>query len=332
MITSNRKLNLGFTLAELLVTVAVIALLLAIVAPIAPTAMSMARQVKCASNQRQIFDAFQVYRNDERFGNQTRTETTAETFHPVDWSTTLYLYLGENQDVFLCPEEELGHRGYPDIRVRIWWLGVRDECLFTHYPYWLESNYEDLEVKPNMWKLNNDDYHRGGKPASELVRYKPGSKPNEYWYCVEDIGDADFWDFDTQVIETPTSIKIHGYEGYADAIHAIIGPKGERYDYQTHVEEIGPLEFFIPRTHFGMNAQATKLLSGTDKLLLIDYDQLLVNTGTHVGQDDGYDQLVRPRHRGKVNALDVSGSVRTYTPDEIDPEGPTTRTGHYWNP
>ena len=175
-------------------------------------------------------------------------------------------------------------------------------------------------------------YHRGGKSASELVKYTPGSKPKEYWYCVEDIGDADFWDFDTQVIETPTSIKIHGYEGYAQAIHAVIGPKGERYDYQDHVEEIGPLEFFIPRTHFGMNAQATMILSGTSKLLLTDYDQLLINTGPYVGLDDGYDELVRPRHLGKVNALSVDGSVRAYDPVEIDPDAPASLTGHYWNP
>ncbi len=292
----------------------------------------MARQVKCANNQRQIFDAFQIYRNDEDMGVQVRTETTAETFHPVDWSTTLFLYLSKSRDVFLCPEEEDAHRGYPDIRVRIWWLGVRDELLFTHYPYWLEANYDDLPVKPNMWRINNDNYHRGGKPTSSLVRYEPGSKPHEYWFAVEDIGDADFWDFDTHVIETPTTIKIHGYEGYAQAIHAIIGPKGERYDYNGPEEEIGPLEFFIPRTHFGMNAQAAAVRSGMGTLLLTDYDALMVNTGPYIGWDEGYDQLIRPRHRGKVNALSANGAVKTYYPDEIDPEAPESETGHYWNP
>ena len=327
------KHNLAFTLTELLVAIVVIALLISIIAPLPGVAISYAHQVKCASNQRQIFDAMLIRRNEEFLRLQVQPGTmTSDTLQVNDWPTAIQHYIGRSANVMLCPEEKDTQRGIPDVSVRIWWIGVRDEHMFTHYPYWMESDYEDpgLDPKPNMWKINGDNYRRGGKPKSMLAKYTPGNDPNDYWFAVEDIGDADFWDFDTHVIETPTSIKIHGYEGYAQAIHAIIGPDGSRFDYDNPdgKEEIGPLEFFMPRTHFGMNSQASSLRAGTEKLLLVDYNDIVVRTGLRIGEDDGFPLLIQPRHRGKVNGLTMSGAVQTYAPEDINPEISTNT--HLW--
>ena len=54
----------GFTLIELLVVIAIIALLIAILLPSLNAARESARRVVCASNQRQLGVAFQLYHND----------------------------------------------------------------------------------------------------------------------------------------------------------------------------------------------------------------------------------------------------------------------------
>lgn len=58
--------SVGFTLVELLVVVAIIALLLAILLPSLRKAQEAARQVRCAANQRQLLMAEGFYADDNR--------------------------------------------------------------------------------------------------------------------------------------------------------------------------------------------------------------------------------------------------------------------------
>ena len=56
----------GFTLVELLVVIMIIAILIALLLPALARAKSMANQVVCASNQRQLVMAMTMYLNDNR--------------------------------------------------------------------------------------------------------------------------------------------------------------------------------------------------------------------------------------------------------------------------
>jgi prepilin-type N-terminal cleavage/methylation domain-containing protein/prepilin-type processing-associated H-X9-DG protein len=90
------KLPSGFTLVELLVTIAVLGMLMALLFAVFPKVREMARSTTCLSNQRQIAMAILMYVSDSQ-----------ETFPPNDndpWPGKVTQY-GAEPKVFDCPSE-----------------------------------------------------------------------------------------------------------------------------------------------------------------------------------------------------------------------------------
>jgi prepilin-type N-terminal cleavage/methylation domain-containing protein/prepilin-type processing-associated H-X9-DG protein len=100
----------GFTLVEMLVVVAIIAILASIVFPVFSRARAAARKAACASNLRQIGTAFELYvsDNDECLPDAW-SDCAAITSPPnlnagrLLWPEAIQPYC-KNTDLFTCPE------------------------------------------------------------------------------------------------------------------------------------------------------------------------------------------------------------------------------------
>lgn len=94
----------GFTLVELLVVIAVIAILAAILFPVFAKAREKARQTNCISNMRQIAQAMHMYMtdHDDRVPVCHDDTTASTTDDTLFWWVTLYRYT-RNDGVFICP-------------------------------------------------------------------------------------------------------------------------------------------------------------------------------------------------------------------------------------
>lgn len=91
----------AFTLVELLVVVAIIALIAGLALPATARAIAAAKRTACASNMRQIGIAILAYAN-ERDGDFPRS---SHTDAQESWIFTLAPYLGNVDDIRICPAD-----------------------------------------------------------------------------------------------------------------------------------------------------------------------------------------------------------------------------------
>jgi prepilin-type N-terminal cleavage/methylation domain-containing protein/prepilin-type processing-associated H-X9-DG protein len=107
----------AFTLIELLIVIAIIAILAAILFPVFAQAREKARQTSCLSNTKQVALALRMYMEDfdERlffrtFSNadSTRAHVAVPRIHPdfntLQWWNVLMPYI-KNQQIFTCPSD-----------------------------------------------------------------------------------------------------------------------------------------------------------------------------------------------------------------------------------
>jgi prepilin-type processing-associated H-X9-DG protein/prepilin-type N-terminal cleavage/methylation domain-containing protein len=362
-----RTRSFGFTLAELLVVIAVIAMLLAIVAPTVGRLPAWARRVKCASNEKHLFDAYSLRLNDTTIG--TRPDFAVDT-----WVAELEPYFSHNGAVLLCSEVETVTPTIPIVRMFVWGSGgaTRSDYfieLTNTYPWWAEMDCNEVQPPPGIWKvpeatLYTGGYHgesfgiegfRGGHNNTDVLkRYRPGRRSNIYWYVLETArygedltagGDLDYDDVVVRVTEDIASRRLimEPIQIWSGQDYNLVGadgtwwPSGTKSINDNRDRSVGapgtkgPYIFPMNATSYGMSRYAPHINPGQDKVLLLDYNQDIVNAAPGDPIDDGWDMLNAPRHLGKSNVLFADGSVQLMAPDDIDPDISSDRDT-YWAP
>ena len=107
-IQMNRS-RIAFTLIELLIVIAIIAILAAVLFPAFARAREKARQVTCASNLKQLgiglLQSVQDYDEFPPCGTNFVTTGCAWTLNTSGWAGQLYPYIKSAQ-VFTCPDDK----------------------------------------------------------------------------------------------------------------------------------------------------------------------------------------------------------------------------------
>lgn len=109
----------GFTLIEVLVVVAIIALLVAILMPSLSRAKAMTRMVQCQSNMKQLATAFAMYTTESKgrlpgaddygadwLGHNNKPGIAGLAYGRNPEDGTIYKHMGKNKLAYACPDDD----------------------------------------------------------------------------------------------------------------------------------------------------------------------------------------------------------------------------------
>ena len=308
----------GFTLAEIMVVVAVLALLLMLLAPSYQRSASITRATLCRNNLAKISTAFGTHAG----GVGARSVTGAVSLPNADsWPAVPYSVCPVNA-LFICPEKEdnsaysraknpmeglrYTNSGY-NRNDRGWDIPFAEVGLGKMYfgtRRGKDSRGDYIEVGLDDNSAVTADYidrdgHDGvlrvylestGKVVIKLMKYSCGENN-----CVLYFGKPLFPDSVTDP---------------ASPFYGWLGPGTSKNGMERELSR-------GMQCSYGINERSGELHYGDSRVLLVDYDKVIVDLS-----DAKCPQLLSDaaqRHMGKLNMLLADGAVRAIGPTHLDP-------------
>ncbi len=99
-----RRGSRGFTLIEVLVVIAIIAVLASMLLPALGKAKGKAQQIRCLNGVKQLTQATHMYSGDNQEWFPPIQASMGS--HETSWRSYLYRYVGENPNLYDCPVEK----------------------------------------------------------------------------------------------------------------------------------------------------------------------------------------------------------------------------------
>jgi len=267
----------AFTLTELLVVMAILAVLGTLVLPAVRIMAALGRRSVCANHLHAIGKAYYSCK-----ANEAANGVSVATFNPFlpqisaqpigaptaqindvlradNWASVLKPYLGSERPL-ACPSFEPGAEFgvLPDIRLRVYGDGGAEMSDYDIYvtgafPFWDHGPAAYCQSKPGIWRRNSapeaTDFPEWRDAVGKMEQYEPGDNPNVSWYMLETArygedyhagGDMDWNDLVLKVTETDDTVIIEPYQlyGWAGQVYNLVdADSGTIYGSET--ESVG---------------------------------------------------------------------------------------------
>ena len=230
-LASNTTPGSGFTLVELLVVVAIIAVLASLLLPSLARAKGKAHQVQCLNNQKQLVLATHLYGSDN--GDWLPPIQMELRGARPSWRTFLFPLVGRSAGVFDCPAERkdvyaTGNRvpparPYPKA-IGLQVAGENELCsgIGAVNVHWLPGGAQPPFGRPAPDEDNLCRWNRLEKPV-QVILFGDGNSdfdgiwPNDRWWIWKEMGAANAMGFNRATEGDPGAFRHNRKSNYAFA-------------------------------------------------------------------------------------------------------------------
>ena len=328
------KTRKGFSLIEVIVVIALIALLTIMAVPILIGFRASVRTTLCANNLKRIGEAARIWTVDGLANTNMGTKFWKQEFLIESGWTSVVMKFASDQ-CLLCPDANGLPEGKPV-----------EQQIQIKKGNW----YFPLVIGPQVIKFSDTQWRELVDEGKRVysAEFIPDDNPNVYWWGFDGapmgVGDDDFQDIAFKITNngdgTATVFVISETAGTPEIawMNGALHPQGAWQLHNVHKNRsLKGVTFTLKIGASSNYAMNEANLDGRDKGKLMALDYLSTTARSTDNWDVpewDRDEDGRPdflRHRGRLNVLFTAGDVRLQWRDQVDPIRREVEL-EYWQP